>query len=154
MTHSSIPQDALEILIPHRAPTELVARTLLVSFRRLAASGINDAHAVNILMGDFGMAYHRPLLFLRVLVAELSRIAQRPIHVAPCCCPRMTHGENSLLIAIQMAREEPDRARATLARLTASLDCLPALSIAQALADALDDIGRPLITDVSRDCLN
>ena len=56
----------------------------------------------------------------------------------------MTAGEAAFLTAIHVARDNPDRARAALARMTASLDCLPALSVAQALADALDDIGRPL----------
>ena len=49
----------LEALIPHRAPTEKVARTMLVAIRRLAVGGLTDAHATNILMGDFGMAYRR-----------------------------------------------------------------------------------------------
>lgn len=140
MTRTGVVND----LIPHRAPTEPVARTLLVAIRRLAAGGLNDAHATNILIGDFGLAYHRPLMFLRVLVAEISRIAERQIHVAPCCCLRMTTSEAAFLTAIHIARENPDRARAALARMTASLDCLPALSVAQALADALDDVGRPL----------
>lgn len=134
----------VDALIPHRAPTDPVARTLLVAIRRLAAGGLSDAHATNILIGDFGLAYRRPLMFLRVLVAEISRIAERQIHVAPCCCPRMTSGEAAFLTAILIARDNPDRARAALARMTASLDCLPALSVAQALGDALDDIGRPL----------
>lgn len=154
MTKRSIPTGALEALIPYRSPTEPVARVMLTAFRRLAAAGLHDAHATNILISHFGMAYHRPMMFLRVLVAELSRIAQRQIHIAPCCCTRMTTGEAAFLTAIQTAREQPGSARATLARMTASLDCLPALSVAQALADALDDIGRPLIIDCSRICLD
>ena len=134
----------LETLIPHPAPTEKVARTILVAIRRLASGGLNDAHATNILIGDFGMAYRRPLMFLRVLIAEMSRIAERQIPIAPCCCPRMTEGEATFLMIINSARGHPERARAAIARMASTLDCLPALSIAQALADALDDIGHPL----------
>ena len=140
----------LEALIPHRAPTEKVARTMLVAIRRLAVGGLTDAHATNILMGDFGMAYRRPLMFLRVLLAEVSRIAERQISIAPCCCPRMTEGEAAFLMIIDSARDQPERARAALARMAGTLDCLPALSVAQALGDALDDIGHPLQLDQSQ----
>ncbi len=136
--------DTLENLIPHPAPTERVARTLLVAIRRLAIGGLGDAHATNILIGDFGMAYRRPLLFLRILLAEISRVAERQITIAPCCCTRMTEGEAMFLMIINSARDQPASARATLARMTGSLDCLPAISVAQALADALEDIGYPL----------
>ncbi len=134
----------LETLIPHSAPTEKVARTLLVAIRRLAAGGLNDAHATNILIGDFGMAYRRPLMFLRVLMGEVSRIAERQIPIAPCCCPRMTEGEAAFLLVIDVARDRPEQARNALARMAGTLDCLAAVSVAQALADALDDIGYPL----------
>ena len=140
----------LEALIPHRAPTEKVARTMLVAIRRLAVGGLTDAHATNILMGDFGMAYRRPLMFLRVLLAEVSRIAERQISIAPCCCTRMTEGEAAFLMIIDCARDQPERARAALARMAGTLDCLPALSVAQALGDALDDIGHPLQLDQSQ----
>ena len=133
-----------EALIPHRAPTDQVARTMLVAIRRLAVGGLTDAHATNVLMADFGMAYRRPLMFLRILLSEVSRIAERQISIAPCCCPRMTEGEAAFLIIIDRARDHPERARAALARMAGTLDCLPALSVAQALADVLDDIGHPL----------
>lgn len=143
----------LETLIPHAAPTEKVARTLLVAIRRLAVGGLKDAHATNILIGDFGMAYRRPLMFLRVLLGEVSRIAQRQITIAPCCCPCMTEGEATFLFIIDRARQHPESARTAIARMTASLDCLPTLSVAQALADALEDIGHPLILAQNSDCL-
>ncbi len=143
----------LEALIPHRAPTDKVARTMLVAIRRLAAGGLKDAHATNILMGDFGMAYRRPLMFLRVLMGEVSRIAERQIPIAPCCCPRMTEGEAAFLMVISCARDQPERARAAIARMAGTLDCLPALSVAQALADALDDIGHPFNLSQNSDTL-
>ena len=135
---------ALDLLVPHPVPTDKIARTLLLAIRRLAAGGLSDAHAANIFLGDFGMGYRRPLMFLRILLGELSRVSQHQIAVAPCCCPRMTEGEAIFLMIINSVRDHPERARAALARMAGTLDCLPALSIAQALGDALDDIGHPL----------
>ena len=104
---------ALDALIPHAAPTEPVARTLLVAIRRLATGGLNDAHASNLLISNFGMHYRRPLLFLRIFLEEISRISRRQIAIAPCCCPRMTAGEVAFLEVVARARVEPDTARAT-----------------------------------------
>jgi hypothetical protein len=134
----------LETLIPHRAPTGRVPRTLLFAIRRLAAGGLNDAQAATLFMANFGLAYRRPLLFLRILISEVSRVAGRPITIAPCCCHRMTDGEAAFLFIIEQGRTRPEVARARIAHMAATLDCLPALSVAQALADALDDIGHPL----------
>jgi hypothetical protein len=136
----------LQDLIPYAAPTDKVARTLLVAIRRLAIGGLTDALAISIFMAEFGIAYRRPLMFLRVLLGEVSRIADRQIHIAPCCCSRMTAGEAALLALIDNARDHPQRARSVLARLAGTLDCLSAISVAYALADALDDIGHSLRT--------
>jgi hypothetical protein len=57
----------------------------------------------------------------------------------------MTEGEAAFLLAIESGRDHPHVARAALARMAGTLDMLPALSVAQALGDALDDIGRPLV---------
>lgn len=135
----------LETLIPHLAPTERVPRTLLLAIRRLAAGGLNDAQAANLFMGTFGIGYRRPLMFLRVLMGEVSRVARQPITIAPCCCPRMTDGEAAFLFIIENSRSMPDQARSRIARMAATLNYLPVLSVAQALADALDDIGHPLV---------
>ena len=134
----------LESLAPHLVPTDRTARTLLRAIRRMAANGLTDAHAANAMLGAFGLQYRRPLMFLRVMMQEVSRVSQQKIAIAPCCCPRMTENEGAFLLAIDMARDHPDIARTTLARVTGSLDLLPAISIAQALGDALDDIGRPI----------
>jgi hypothetical protein len=134
----------LETLIPHSAPIERVPRTLLFAIRRLAAGGLNDAQATNLFLGSFGIGYRRPLMFLRVLMGEVSRVAGHPITIAPCCCPRMTEGEAVFLFIIAHGRSRPEAARSRIARMAGTLDCRPALSIAQALADALDDIGHPL----------
>jgi hypothetical protein len=134
----------LETLIPLIAPTEQVPRTILFAIRRLAAGGLNDAHAANLFMGSFGIGYRRPLMFLRVLMSEVSRVAGHPITIAPCCCPRMTEGEAAFLFIIEQGRARPHEARHRIARMARTLDCLATLSVAQALADALDDIGHPL----------
>jgi hypothetical protein len=136
---------AVEKLVPHPLPDGRVARTMLVAIRRIAAGGLDDAHAANILIGALGMGYRRPMMFLRVLMAEVSRVSAQSIAIAPCCCPRMTEGEAAFLLAIESGRDHPHVARAALARMAGTLDMLPALSVAQALGDALDDIGRPLV---------
>ena len=136
--------DTIALLVPHPAPDQRVARTLLVALRRIAAGGLEDASATNLLIGTFGMGYRRPLMFLRVLMQELSRVSQRAIPIAPCCCPRMTEGEAAILRAIDWGTADPKAARAALSHITGTLDLLPALSIAQALGDALADLGRPI----------
>lgn len=137
-------QSTLAALVPHVAPTDRTARAILFGIRRVAIGGLNDAHAANAMIAAFGMQYHRPLMFLRVMVREVSRIAQQPIAIAPCCCPRMTEGEAAFLLMIKSGRTHPDIARGAIARVAGTLDTLTALSVAQALADALDDIGRPI----------
>ncbi len=137
-------QSTINAITPHLAPTDLTARALLRAIRRIAAGGLDDAQAANVMLASFGMHYRRPLMFLRILMQEVSRIAQQQIVIAPYCCPRMTEGEGAFLLSIDVARDHPDVARGSIARIAGSLDTLPAISIAQALADALDDIGRPL----------
>ncbi|MFM9978581.1 MAG: DUF6628 family protein [Sphingomonadaceae bacterium] len=133
----------IDSLMPHTAPDARAPRTLLFVIRRLAAHDLDDAHAANAMLAAFGMHYRRPLMFMRVLLTELARVSQQPIVIAPCCCPRMTEGEAAILLAIDIARAHPDVVRSALARIAGSLDVLPVLSVAQALGDALDDIGRP-----------
>jgi hypothetical protein len=141
-----MPQPAtLGLLLPYPAPDQKTARTLLVALRRIAAGGLEDASATNLFMGSFGIGYRRPLMFLRVLMQELSRVSKRAIPVAPCCCPRMTDGEAAILRAIDGGTANPEAARAALSRVSGTLDLLPALSVAQALAASLEDLGRPLI---------
>lgn len=133
----------LETLMPHAAPVDRTGRTLLLAMRRIAAGGLDDAHAAAAMLGTFGMGYRRPLMFLRVLMKEVSRISQQQISIAPCCCRRMTEGEAAFLLIIEGSSANPDSARTTLTRITGTFDTLAAISVAQALADSLDDIGRP-----------
>jgi hypothetical protein len=80
----------IETLLPRPLPSEGSARLLLFGFRRLATHGLQDAHAANAMIGGFGLGFRRPLILLRALMAELSRVSNRKIVVAPCCCLRMT----------------------------------------------------------------
>ena len=131
-------------LLPHPLPTEANSRLLLFAMRRVAAHGLDDAHAAHALLCAFGMGFRRPLILLRALMAEASRIAHRRILVAPCCCPRMTDAEAVMLAAIRAARSDPHGVHRDLAALFGVHNCLGALSSAQALAQAFDDLGKPL----------
>ena len=131
-------------MLPHPIPADDRARLLLFVIRRMAAGGLNDAHAAAALLGVFGKSYRRPLVLLRALMAELARAAERPIVVAPCCCPRMTENEATLLSAVTEAESSPRTARARLGGLLPGARSLGALSSAQAVNRAFADLGRPL----------
>jgi hypothetical protein len=127
-----------------RAPLDRPARTLLFAVRRIAMEGLNDALAANTFLGLFGLAYRRPLVLLRALMAELARSSQRSILVAPCCCLGLTDCEALLLDAIAVAPGDQHGAAERLIELTATGDCLGALTTAHALGQAFEDLGRPL----------
>ena len=131
-------------LLPHLVPAVQPARNILVAMRLMASGGIDDAHAANAMIAACGVGYQKPLIFLRILMEEVSRVSKRPIAIAPCCCPRMTDGEAAFLELVETASEAPPLARAALTRLTGTLDHLPALFVAQGLATAMSDLGRPV----------
>jgi hypothetical protein len=81
---------------------------------------------------------------LRALMAELSRVSNRKIVVAPCCCLRMTAAEAAVLEAVSIASDDPHAAHALLCDVLDVEYCLGALSSAQAVAQAFEDLGRPL----------
>lgn len=126
------------------APQTRTEKLIMFAVRRLAAHGLNDAHAANAMMGSFGMGYRRPLVLLRAYMAELARASQRQITIAPCCCPRMTQDEGRLLSVIAVANTNTACARYHLGMLAGTADILPALSAAMALSDALTDLGQPV----------
>jgi hypothetical protein len=132
-------------LLPHLAPAQQPARNVLVAMRLMAANGIHDAHAAQTMIATCGIGYQKPLIFLRILMEEVSRVAKHPIAIAPCCCPRMTTGEASFLELIETASDSTPEARAALTRLTGTLDHLPALFVAQGLSSAMANLGRPVI---------
>lgn len=131
-------------ILPLPAPQTRTERLAIYVLRRIAAHGLNDAHAANALMGSFGMGYRRPLILMRAYMAELARASQRQILIAPCCCPRMTHDEARLLATLVVANIDLPCARHHLALVTGGTAILPALSAAMAVNDAFADLGRPL----------
>ncbi len=131
-------------ILPAPLPDCYNSRILLFTIRRMAAHGLNDAHAAQALLGWFGLGFRRPLVLLRALMAELSRVSERRLAVAPCCCRRMTRSEAALIAAIQAAPADAIGTHEALRTLTGTRHCLGALGSAQALAQAFGDLGRPL----------
>lgn len=143
--HSQADTDDLLI---RSAPETPIDRTLLFAMRRMAMGGLNDAHATHAMFSTLGRSHRRPLVLLRALMAELARCSRNRILVAPCCCGRMTHGEAMLMGALGVAGTDARRAHNRLSMLLGTSDCLGALSSAQALAQAFEDLGRPLNPEV------
>jgi hypothetical protein len=130
--------------LPFAAPVSEANRLLLYVIRRMGAHGLRDAAAANMLLGQFGMAYRRPLIMLRAFMAESARGAEKKIIISGCCCARMTLDEARLVEAIATALEDP-RGASLLLRQTMGCDRdLGALSAAQAVCAAFSDLGRPL----------
>ena len=134
----------VQAILPVRRPDDENALLLLHAVRRIAAAGLNDAHAANAFIGWFGLGYRRPLVLLRALMSEISRASKAKVLVAPCCCPRMTSAEAAILTAVSVAVSEPLRAHGLLCATLAVDNCLGALSSAQALGQAFADLGWPL----------
>lgn len=131
-------------LLPHIAPQCPYTRLLLFGVRRIAAGGLNDAFAVNALLGGFGIHFRRPLVLLRALMAEVSRVSTKKLLVAPCCCGRMTDDEAALLTAIGCANVAPHGAAMILAELLDIRSALGVLTSAQAVEACFADLGMPL----------
>lgn len=130
--------------LPAALPFDDAGRVLLFAVRRMAAGGLDDAHAAHLLFIRFGLAYRRPLVLLRALMLELSRTAQQPIQVAPCCCPRMTAAEAALIDTIRIALLDPHAAHDLVSDIAGTPDCLGALTTAQAVSEAFADGGLAL----------
>ncbi len=140
----TMPQTAL---LPHAAPASPYRRLLLFAIRRMAAGGIADAHAAHALFTGFGLGYRRPLVLLRALMAELSRVSTAKLTVAPCCCPRMSRDEAMLLDIIADATIHPDAAHRVMSQVLHVHSCLGVLTGAQAVSQAFGDMGMPLDGD-------
>ena len=136
-------------LLPHAAPASPYRRLLLFAIRRMAAGGIADAHAAHAIFTGFGLGYRRPLVLLRALMAELSRVSSAQLKVAPCCCPRMTSDEAMLVDLIAEAPLRPSEVHQALRDLLHVKACPGALSSAEAVASAFADLGMPLTDDCS-----
>ena len=131
-------------LLPHPAPISPYRRLLLFAIRRMAAGGINDAHAAHAIFTGFGVGYRRPLVLLRALMTELSRVSSAQLKVAPCCCTRMTRDEAMLLDLIAEAPTQPLKVHRAMSDLLHLRACVGALSSAEAVANAFADLGMPL----------
>lgn len=138
------------VLLPHAAPASPYRRLLLFALRRMAAGGIGDAHAAHAMLTGFGLGYRRPLVLLRALMSELSRVSTQTLRVAPCCCPRMTPDEALLLDLIGSAQSRPDLAHRAFTTMLHVKTCLGVLSSAQAVAAAFGDLGMPLDLDCNK----
>ena len=140
-------------MLPHIAPASPYRRLLLFAIRRMAAGGIADAHAAHAIFTGFGLGYRRPLVLLRALMAEVSRVATAKLTVAPCCCPRMTKDEAALVDLIAQSPDRPEQAHGGLNALLHVRTALGVLISAQAVATAFHDLGMPLDGDcVFRNC--
>jgi hypothetical protein len=137
------PQSAAALL-PFPAPVAPAQRLTLFALRRMAAFGLNDAHAANAMLCGFGLGYRRPLILLRAFMHELATGSSRAIRIAPCCALRMTEDEAHMLGALSAAYGNGRDAARHLASLTGRTVNNPALSAAMAYGDALSDMGRPL----------
>lgn len=131
-------------LLPYAAPANPYRRLLLYAVRRMAAAGINDAHAAHAIFTGFGLSYRRPLVLLRAFMAEVSRISTVTLKVAPCCCARMTEHEQQLIDAIAAAPDAPHIAHRQLSDLLHVRNCPGAASSAEAVGNAFTDLGMPL----------
>lgn len=130
--------------LPRPIPGGYGNRLFLYVMRRMASAGVNDAHAANAMLGAFGRSYRRPLILMRAMMLELARTSSRRIKIAPCCCARMTSDEAILMEAIGSATRNPSEAFDQLAQLLGNDHALGALTCLQAVAQAHDDLGRPL----------
>ena len=130
--------------LPRPIPGGYGNRLFLYILRRMATAGVNDAHAANAMIGAFGRSYRRPLILMRAMMLELARTASRKILVAPCCCARMTVDEGMLMQAVGTSIQDPRMAYDQVATLLGNDNALGALTCLQAVAQAHNDLGRPL----------
>lgn len=130
--------------LPRPIPGGYGNRLFLYILRRMATAGVNDAHAANAMIGAFGRSYRRPLILMRAMMLELARTASRKILVAPCCCARMTVDEGVLMQAVGTSIQDPRMAYDQVTTLLGNDNALGALTCLQAVAQAHNDLGRPL----------
>ena len=130
--------------LPHALPNCENARIALFAMRRMGAHGLHDARAAHALLTSFGQAFRRPLVLMRVLMAELAATSSGTIAIAPCCCGRMTAAENAMLTILARAETAPETALLLMADLLGVRRVDAVLASAVALAMAFADEGRPI----------
>lgn len=139
---------AHEAMLLHPVPTSHHTRLFIYAMRRMAQGGLNDAFAANAMLSMFGARSRRPLLLLRALMAEMARSSHNQLIVAPCCCRMMTAAESEMLMIIVSAWDRPRFAHGRICNLLGVDHALGVLSSAQAVAQAFNDLGRPLSLQV------
>ena len=135
-------QPAIANPLPFAAPMVGTNQLLLYIVRRMGAHGLHDAAATNALLGVFGMNYRRPMIMLRAFMAETARGAEKKILIAACCCARMTIDEARLIEAIATSLDDPRGASLLLRQTMGCNQDVGALSAAQAVCTAFEDLGR------------
>ena len=143
MTQLSLPA-ALAHMLPRALPADHSGRLALVAIRRIGAHGLDDAGTAHAFLTAFGQHYRRPLTLMRAFMAEVAATAGGPIAIAPCCCPRATADEATLLAVLGHALTRPDAALLLLGDLLGTRRPDTVLSSASAVAAAFADLGRPL----------
>lgn len=130
--------------LPYALPTCPNARLALFAMRRMGAHGLADARAAHALVTAFGAPFRRPLLLLRSLMADLAATSAVPIAIAPCCCARMTPGEQALLTILARVEVQTDTAALLLGDLIGQRRVDGVLASVAAVAMAFADDGRPI----------
>lgn len=121
------------------------ARQLFLKTARLMAiGGVNDARAAALLLGWFGRNHRRPLVLMRALMLELSRVSQRRIQLAPPCSTRMTRDEAVMLRALGREEWQIERSHADACELLATDNALGAATCFQAVSTCFSDLGSPV----------
>ncbi len=134
-------------ILPHPAPSDQTTRMLLIAARRMAVHGLYDASAAMLMVQAFGIHFRKPLVLLRAFLMETSSAALGDIRIAPCCLPRMTLQEGSMMAAIAHAASRPDVAASHLTHLTGQDVPGGLVTTAQALSISLAECGRPVVLD-------
>lgn len=144
MNPQAAPSTSPRTILPDVAPSCPYNRLLLFSIRRMAAGGLDDAFATHALFAGFGINFRRPLILLRALMAETSRVSTTKLMVAPCCCGRMTADEARIVAAVAGSLANPRASADSFATLLHVRSALGVLTSAQAVAAAFADLGMPL----------
>jgi len=130
--------------LPHTTPSCDQARLVLFAIRRMGAHGLADARAAHGFLTMFGEGFRRPLTLARALMADMAATSAMPIAIAPCCCPRVTASEQTLLTILARVEQAPVTASLLLADLLGHRRVDGVLASAAALAAAFADEGRPI----------
>lgn len=112
--------------------------------RLMAGGGVNDAHAASLMLGWFGQGYRRPLVLMRALLLEMSRVSNRQIQLAPPCCGRITRDEALILRALGREETEFRACHADANELLETDGALGAATCFQAVSACFEDMGAPL----------